>query len=113
MEGKLQCIWTGILSPLPLRICGVATIGIINHLITPVTTIKYRLALVSDDGEEIVPCSSCVKAHISSSITFYRLHMFLTTTEHPDIAYDLLVRCNGVEGHRSEIASRIFLEIIS
>lgn len=106
----MECIWGGTLLSLPARVYGTTTLTSINQLITPVTSIRYRVTLASEEGNEILPCFSCLRRRITSTIMFYKLDVTTNGTNHPDIEYDLLIVCDGTIEHRAGRYYRLFIE---
>lgn len=91
----LECIWEGTISHIPTTVTSAVILGGVNQMITPVSALKCRVTLVSDDGEEISPCKDCLCKGITSTAMFRRLIMKPGHGEHPTLDFDVLIVCDG------------------
>ena len=109
-EEEYECLWDGDVVAIPHRHTDRAVINIVNQYITPVSTMRYRTSLVSEDGVEVLPCQRCLRRRFTSAMVYRKLSMRIGMGIHPVLEYDVEIVCDGTSGHRSGRPLRLFFE---
>lgn len=110
-EDVQECIWEGTVPDMPATVTAMVTLSGVNQMVTPVSSLTYRVTLVSDDGGEITPCRRCLRKGKTYSAMFRKLVMRPGPGEHPTFEFDAMIVCDGSTHKSGTRSMRLFIEI--